>query len=45
MRALVQRVKNARVLSEGKVISEINQGLCVFIGISSEDTEEDLKFM
>lgn len=45
MRAIIQRVKNARVLADGKLIGEIHQGLCVLIGISVDDTEEDLKFM
>lgn len=45
MRAVIQRVKDARVLVDGKLISEINQGLCVLVGINNDDTEEDLKFM
>ncbi|KAG5673054.1 hypothetical protein PVAND_003131 [Polypedilum vanderplanki] len=45
MKAIIQRVSNAKVIVNDQLISEINKGLCVLIGICNEDTEEDLKFI
>ena len=39
MRALVQRVTEARVRVEGEVIGEIGAGLCVLVGVTHDDTE------
>ena len=39
MRALVQRVAQASVTSEGVLVGEIGDGLCVLLGITSTDTE------
>lgn len=41
MRALIQRVKEARVKVAGQVIGEIGTGLLVFLGVSGDDTEEE----
>ena len=40
MRFVVQRVKNASVVSDGKVLGEIGRGLLVLIGIGQDDNEE-----
>ncbi len=40
MRALVQRVTEARVRVEGDVIGEIGPGLCVLVGVTHDDTED-----
>ena len=45
MRAVVQRVKEARVLVDGKVVGAIDRGLAVFIGIGKEDGEKDIEAM
>ena len=45
MRAVVQKVKKAQVLSEGKLSGEIGQGLVVFLGVTHDDTEEDAKYL
>ena len=45
MRALIQRVKKASVTIEGKVYSEINQGLLILLGIEAEDTQEDINWL
>ena len=45
MRVLIQRVKKASVTIEGKVHSEINQGLLILLGIESEDTQEDIDWL
>ena len=40
MRLLIQRVKRASVIINGKEKREINQGMCVFIGITHGDNEK-----
>ncbi len=45
MRAVIQRVKQARVSVEGKVIGEIKQGLLVFIGVGKGDEEADADYL
>ncbi len=41
MRALVQRVSEAKVTAAGKIAGEIGKGLCVFLAIKHEDTAEN----
>jgi len=43
MRAVVQRVKESRVVVEGKVVGEIGRGLNVLLGIGKGDTEEEAR--
>lgn len=45
MRALIQRVKNASVTIEGKIHSEIEQGLLILLGIEEEDNQEDIDWL
>ncbi len=45
MRVLIQRVKKASVTIEGKIFSEINQGLLIFLGIEAEDNQEDISWL
>lgn len=45
MRVLIQRVKKASVTIEGKVFSDINQGLLIFLGIEAEDTQDDIDWL
>jgi len=45
LRAVVQRVSSSKVEVDGVIIGEINKGINVLIGISKEDTEEDLKYI
>ncbi|HGG0418300.1 TPA: D-aminoacyl-tRNA deacylase [Clostridium sporogenes] len=45
MRAVVQRVISSKVEVDGKVIGSIGKGLNVLLGISREDTEEDIKYL
>ena len=39
MRAVVQRVREARVLVDGEVVGEVGAGLCVLLGVAREDDE------
>ena len=45
MRAVIQRVKSASVTVEGEVVSEIDKGLLVFLGVAQEDTPADVDYM
>ena len=45
MRAVVQRVLSSSVKVEDVIIGEINKGINVLIGISKDDTVEDLKYI
>lgn len=45
MRAVVQRVTSSGVSVDGKIISNINMGLNVLLGISIDDTIEDAKYL
>lgn len=45
MRAVVQRVKQARVDVEGRTVGEIEQGLLVFLGVGEEDSEKDTEYL
>jgi D-aminoacyl-tRNA deacylase len=41
MRAVCQRVREARVLVDGHVVGEIETGLCVFVGVAHGDGPQD----
>jgi len=41
MKAVIQRVKEARVRVEREVVGEIGRGLLVFLGVHREDGEKD----
>ncbi|XP_026315788.1 D-aminoacyl-tRNA deacylase [Hyposmocoma kahamanoa] len=43
MKALIQRVINAKVTVNDEVVSSIGQGVCVFVGISNNDTTKDME--
>ncbi|KAI7899209.1 D-tyrosyl-tRNA deacylase [Cokeromyces recurvatus] len=45
MRAVIQRVTKASVTVDNKVISSIQKGLCVLLGIGTDDTEKDIDYM
>lgn len=45
MRAVVQRVKSAKVEVDSKITGKIDSGLLVFIGIGKEDTREDADYL
>lgn len=45
MRAVVQRVKKARVMVDDAVAGEIEKGLVVLLGIGMEDGDNDIEYM
>ena len=45
MKVVVQRVSQASVKVDGKIVGEIGHGLLLLIGIDRDDTEEDLNFV
>jgi D-tyrosyl-tRNA(Tyr) deacylase len=45
MRAVVQRVKGAKVDVEGRKVGEIGQGLLVFLGVGERDSEKDAEYL
>ncbi|NLY36627.1 MAG: D-tyrosyl-tRNA(Tyr) deacylase [Tissierellia bacterium] len=45
MRAVIQRVKEARVRVLGECIGEIARGFVVLLGVEQEDTQEDLDYL
>ena len=44
MRAVVQRVRRARVTAGGQETGSIEAGLLVYLGIADEDEQEDLEY-
>ncbi len=42
MKALLQRVSEARVTINEKVFSEIGKGILLFLGVEKDDGENDL---
>lgn len=40
MIALVQRVKNANVNIDGKIVGQINHGLLILLGVEKDDNEQ-----
>ncbi|MGL4453389.1 MAG: D-aminoacyl-tRNA deacylase [Sarcina sp.] len=45
MRAVVQRVTSSQVVVDGQIVGKINKGFNVLLGISKEDTLDDLKYI
>ena len=45
MRAVIQRVKHAKVTIEGKISGEIEKGFLILLGVSPEDTKEDALYL
>jgi len=45
MKAVIQRVSNASVTVDHKIVSSIKNGLLILLGITNEDTIEDIKWL
>jgi D-aminoacyl-tRNA deacylase len=45
MRVVLQRVSKASVTIKEKIVSEINNGLLILVGIEADDTQEDIEWL
>jgi D-tyrosyl-tRNA(Tyr) deacylase len=45
MRAVVQRVKTAKVMVDGAAVGEIGKGVLIFLGVGLEDTIDDADYL
>jgi len=45
MKILIQRVKHSKCTVDGKEISKIGRGILVFVGITNDDTTEDIEWL
>jgi len=45
MRVVIQRVSCASVEIDGKIFSEIKNGLLILVGIENEDSEDDIEYL
>ena len=45
MRIVVQRVKNANVVIDNKIVGEINSGFMALLGIKSTDSKQDVDYL
>ncbi|MHC4517417.1 MAG: D-aminoacyl-tRNA deacylase [Planctomycetota bacterium] len=45
MRAVIQRVREAKVEVDENVVGQIERGLLVYLGVGKEDGEKDAEFM
>jgi D-tyrosyl-tRNA(Tyr) deacylase len=45
MRVLLQRVSEAKVVVEDRVVSQIDKGLLLLLGVEDNDSEEDLEWL
>lgn len=45
MKVVIQRVLEASVTIEGKIVSKIDKGMLVLVGIENEDTHDDIKWL
>ncbi|WP_087971776.1 D-aminoacyl-tRNA deacylase [Oceanobacillus rekensis] len=45
MKAVIQRAKDASVRVEGELVGEITEGFVVLLGVTHEDTEEDVNYL
>jgi len=45
LRVVIQRVKRAKVVTNDKVVGEINQGLLLLVGFTDNDSLKDIEYM
>ncbi|MBR3844760.1 MAG: D-tyrosyl-tRNA(Tyr) deacylase [Clostridia bacterium] len=45
MKAILQRVSSASVVSDGELTGNIEQGLMILLGVSGDDTENEVKIL
>eukprot|EP00762_Andalucia_godoyi_P000040 ANDGO_02221.mRNA.2 D-tyrosyl-tRNA(Tyr) deacylase len=45
MRAVIQRVSEAKVVVDGEVVGQIGRGLCILLGICQDDVDSDADYI
>jgi len=45
MKAVIQKVSKAETIIDGKLVSSINKGIVVFLGIAIDDTDNDINWL
>lgn len=45
MRAVIQRVLQASVTVEGTIVSEIQEGVLILVGVETDDTQEEAEWL
>ena len=45
MKIVIQRVKNAQVEVEGKIVGEIQKGFLVLLGVTHKDTKQEADYL
>ncbi len=45
MRAVVQRVKEAKIEVDNQIVGSISKGLLVYLGVGKDDNEKDVEFI
>ncbi len=45
MRAVIQRVSEASVTVDGQIIGQIQKGIVILLGVTSTDTEEEVRWL
>ena len=45
MKAIIQRVSNARVIVKERKIAQIDKGMLVLLGVKREDTQQEAEFL
>jgi len=45
LRAVIQRVSKASVFVDDLPVGEINEGICVLVGVATDDTKEDADYI
>ncbi|WP_186576507.1 D-aminoacyl-tRNA deacylase [Aquibacillus kalidii] len=45
MKVVLQRARNASVSVDGEIVGKISNGLVTLVGITHQDTEEDVKYL
>ena len=45
MRAVIQRVKSAKVVVDAEITGEISEGLLVYLGIADGDSQQDIQYI
>jgi D-tyrosyl-tRNA(Tyr) deacylase len=45
MRAVIQRVKQAKITVNGQITGRIDKGLLVYLGVGKQDSEKDVEFL